>query len=92
MKPRHALQPSDPAVAKVMRELYPDHPTDEVARVLRTTVNRVYQLATLLGLKKTEAYLSGEASGRIKRGAAESAFRLSRLGRRRAQDVEVLSL
>lgn len=78
MRPRHALQPSDPEVAQVMRELYPEHPTDEVARVLRTTVKRIYQLATLLGLKKTEAYLSGQAGGRIQRGSDLGAFKLSR--------------
>jgi hypothetical protein len=75
---RHPLQPSDPQVAEVMRELYPHYPTEHVAQVLQTTVMRVYQLANRLKLHKTQAYLTGETSGRILRGMQHGKAKLSR--------------
>lgn len=78
MNPRHPLQPSDPDVAEVMRELYPHCPSDEVAQVLGCSVQRVYQLAARLGLKKTQAYLNSDHSGRVRNGTQHPAMKLSR--------------
>jgi len=78
MTHRHPMQPSDPHVAQVMRELYPHQATDHVASVLGCTVSRVYQLANRLGLKKTEAYLASDQSGRVTRGTQHPSMRLSR--------------
>ena len=78
MTRRHPLQPTDPDVAEVIRTLYPHHSTDHVAEVLGCSVMRVYQLATRLGVKKTDEYLASDQSGRVRKGTQHLSMRLSR--------------
>jgi hypothetical protein len=56
----------------VLIRLYPDTPSDEIARQLGITVDRVYDRAALLGIKKSAEFLSSASSGRIKKASAAS--------------------
>lgn len=78
MTRRHPLQASDPAVAEVMRTQYPHQSSDDVAAVLGCSLERVYQLAARLGLKKTPEYFSSDLSGRVRKGTQHPSMRLSR--------------
>ncbi|MEO1892689.1 MAG: HNH endonuclease signature motif containing protein [Alcanivorax sp.] len=49
---------------RVLVRNYPDSLTADIARRLGRTNSSVYQRAQLLGLKKSEAFLSSEAAGR----------------------------
>jgi hypothetical protein len=51
-----------------LRQLYPDHTADVVARVIGCTTSAAYQKAAGLGLKKSEAFKASDMSGRIQRG------------------------
>lgn len=61
-----------------MREMYPHYPSDEIAQVLGCSVARVYQLATRLALKKSQAYFAGDTSGRVRKGTQHPSMKLSR--------------
>ncbi len=50
---------------RIMKRLYPNQSTESVAAVLNRSLRSVYSRANTLGLKKTEKYLSSEASGRL---------------------------
>lgn len=50
---------------RIMKRLYPNQSTESVAAVLNRSLRSVYSRANTLGLKKTEKYLSTEASGRL---------------------------
>lgn len=78
MTKRHPVQPSDPAVADIMRTHYPHQSSDDVAELLGCSVPRVYQLAAALGLKKTAAYFASDMSGRVRKGTQHPRMRLSR--------------
>lgn len=52
----------------VLRDLYADTPTVELAARLGRTVHQVYRRAFLLGLRKSAAYLAGPHSCRLRRG------------------------
>lgn len=47
---------------------YPDTPTEEVAKQIGVTVERLYSKANQLGLKKSEAYLASPAACRLRKG------------------------
>ena len=51
-----------------LRQLYPDHTADVVARVIGCTTSATHQKAAGLGLKKSEAFKASDMSGRIQRG------------------------
>ncbi len=52
----------------LLRDLYPNTPTVEVARRLKRTVAAVYGRADKLGLNKSPAYLASPAACRLRRG------------------------
>lgn len=52
----------------LMRRLYPDTPTAELATRLQRSVTTVYQHARVLGLAKSAAYLAGPHACRLRRG------------------------
>jgi hypothetical protein len=52
----------------VLRDLYPDVPSADVAALLDRGIRSIYQQATALGLSKTAAFMASEASGRMQRG------------------------
>lgn len=52
----------------LLRRLYPDTPTPQVARRLKRTVAGVYGHADKLGLGKSPAYLASPAACRLRRG------------------------
>lgn len=58
----------DAFVAKTMRAMYPHQASAVVADALGCTVQRVYQLAARLGLKKSAAFMASDRSGRVQRG------------------------
>lgn len=58
----------------VVRARYSGEPTAHIAAELGRTPGQVYQKAAALGLKKSEAYLTGADSGRL-RGEAGASFR-----------------
>lgn len=70
-KSRGVLPPrqrwTDEQVTALTR-LYPDTPTADIAKQLGVTVERVYSKANLIGLKKSDAYLSSPAACRLRRG------------------------
>ncbi|MDB4876418.1 MAG: endonuclease [Gemmatimonadetes bacterium] len=57
--------PQDDAL---LRQLYPDTPTEDVARRLGRTLTSTYGHAMKLGLEKSEAYLASPAACRLRRG------------------------
>jgi hypothetical protein len=46
-------------------ELYPEMLSEDLAKILSRTVRQVYNAARKLGLKKSEAFLNSQMSGRI---------------------------
>lgn len=53
---------------ELLRELYPDMPTQVLAVVTERSERAVYERARTLGLKKSPAYLASSYAGRIGRG------------------------
>lgn len=64
-RPRHVWTDLD---LQILRVGYPDLPTKQIAQDLGLSVDMVFRKATSLGLKKSDAYLASEMSGRIQRG------------------------
>ena len=58
---------SDDEVA-VLRQLYPNFKTEDVATMIGRTAGKTYQKAASLGLKKSEAYLASPAACRLRHG------------------------
>lgn len=56
---------------ELLRDLYPDVPTADVAALLACSARRIYNLAHILGLKKSDAFNAADFSGRIQRGRAD---------------------
>lgn len=52
---------------RILAELYPDNPTLVVAKKLKRTYSAVSQRAINLGLKKSEAFMNSQNSGRIQK-------------------------
>jgi hypothetical protein len=52
----------------LLRGIYPNAPTPQVARRLKRTVAAIYGRAQKLGLKKSPAYLASPAACRLRRG------------------------
>ena len=55
----------------VLRSLYPDTSTAEIAKKLGITVDRVYHKAHKMGLAKSAEFLESANSGRIQRGRSD---------------------
>lgn len=53
---------------RVLRKLYPNTPTKDIAAKLGRSLGPVYQTAARLGLKKSAAYLASPAASRLRRG------------------------
>ena len=51
-----------------LRQLYPDHTADLVARVIGCSLSSAWSKAQHLGLKKSDAFKASDMSGRIQRG------------------------
>lgn len=62
-----------PEQDELLRELYPDTPTDVVARRLGRALQATYRRAQLLGLAKSAAFMASVASGRLQSGAEAGA-------------------
>lgn len=60
-----------PEVVRLFALLYPVVPTARLADAIGVSVFVAYRKADTLGLKKTEAYLASEMSGRIMRGRSD---------------------
>src|SRR2546423_1457632 len=52
----------------LLRRLYPDVSTPDLAQRLRRTVNAIYARAEILGLRKSAVYLASPAACRLRRG------------------------
>lgn len=63
------------AECELLRRHYPDHTGDETAALLGVSVERVYQKAAALGLRKSAAFLASERSGRVARGQQDPRLR-----------------
>lgn len=61
-----------------MRDLYADIPAADLAALLDRPVRSIYQTATKLGLRKSEAFLFSDMSARIQRGQQHPAMVASR--------------
>lgn len=59
------------AELQLLADMYPHHPTAEVARALGRPVGCVYGAANSRGLHKTEAFLASDKAGRIQRGRTD---------------------
>lgn len=62
------------AELEIVRKLYPDVPTRDVAALLGRSEKSVYQRARNMGLCKSPAFFSSDLSGRIKRGKQHPAM------------------
>ena len=60
--------PWTPSQLEQLRVLYPDSPCSEVAAAVGRSQKSVYTKAKSLGLRKSEAFLASDRSGRIQRG------------------------
>jgi len=59
---------SSPAELETLKRLYPNTPTTEIAALLGRRIEQVYNKASVLGLKKSAAYLASPAACRLRRG------------------------
>lgn len=59
------------AECAMLRRLYPDHTGAAVAEAIGRPIKGVYLKARALGLRKSDAFLASEASGRIRRGQTD---------------------
>lgn len=57
-----------PTEFELLRELYPDLPSLDVAALLDRPVGQVHQAAARHGLKKSQAFKASDFSGRVQRG------------------------
>ena len=57
-----------PEREELLREFYPNVPTQAIADALEYSACRVYKKANSLGLKKSDAFLASPQSGRVQRG------------------------
>jgi len=63
--------PWPPAAVATLRRIYPDFPTEDVARAVGRTVSQVYSKASALGLHKSKAFMQSDQCGRIQRGRTD---------------------
>lgn len=61
-------QPWSTADVEILRELYPDTPPAELQAQLGCSMSRIYNKASSLGLKRSEAYLASPHACRLRRG------------------------
>lgn len=73
--PKHVWSPCE---VDLLRDLYPDVPTGDIAALLDLGVGSVYQKAATLGIKKTTSFLTGVSAGRIQRGQQHPAMQAAR--------------
>ena len=59
---------NDPAEIALLKRMYPDHDTSEIAEVLRRTIGSIRGKADILGLRKSREWLASTASGRLQQG------------------------
>ncbi len=62
---RHYWTPMEDVL---LRDIYPDVPTGDLAAFMGLQAHQVYARAALLGVKKSAQYLATENSGRVARG------------------------
>ncbi len=65
------------AELQLLRELYPDMHTDDVAALLQVQMRQVYGAASRLGLHKTPEYKASVTSGRIQRAQNDPRMRVT---------------
>lgn len=53
---------------QIIRDMYENHPTQEIADLLGRTISQVYGMATRLGLHKSEEFQNSPLSGRLSKG------------------------
>lgn len=70
-EPRPTRRMWRPDEDALLRRVYADLPTHQIAAQLQRQVSGVYQRARALGLKKSEAYLASPWAGRQRPGAAD---------------------
>lgn len=54
-----------------LRALYPDTPMVALRSILQRTESAIYTRAKVLGLKRSDAFLTGEHSGRLHAGSPQ---------------------
>jgi hypothetical protein len=54
-----------PQSEKLLRELYPDHLTEDLVDVLGFPVHKIRSKANRIGIKKSESFLKSNLSGRL---------------------------
>jgi hypothetical protein len=67
--PRFTRHPWTPAQEQLLRRMYPDTPTAEIARRIGVSVRSVYSKAHALGLRKTPEFFASAESGRMQPGS-----------------------
>lgn len=75
---------------KILTDMYPDHYTAEICRILGRTLSSVYARATILGLKKSEAFRNMELqrqAERLNRVSAEHRFKKGRTPENKGQKM-----
>lgn len=63
--PRIKLSAQEDAI---VRDLYPDTPTKQIAELLGRSINDIYTAADRIGVKKSAAYMAGPFGCRLRRG------------------------
>lgn len=72
-------RPWGSAELEVLRSMYPDCHTQDVAAWLGRSVKSVYEAAKMNGVRKSPEYLSSDAAARIRRGRQHPACIASRI-------------
>lgn len=72
LAPRHRWTEAELAT---LRQFYPDMSTQQVAVLLSLKAGSVYAKANSLGLRKSDAFLASDRSGRIQRGRTDPRMR-----------------
>lgn len=69
--PKHHWSPADIAL---LRDLYPDVPSGDIAALMGLRAGSVYQKAASLGIKKSAAFWASNTAGRVQRGQQHPAM------------------
>ncbi len=61
----------DPELTAMFKALYPHVPTSDIAVALGFSLSRMYKIANALGVKKSDAFMASQISGRIQKGRTD---------------------
>lgn len=67
-KTKHSRRPWSKDELELLAQLYPNNKAADLVEKLNHSIGSIYRAASSLGLKKSEAFLQSDLSGRVQRG------------------------